>query len=402
MNQLFKPEDDAVGRIYDQLTHLAKINSAMPPVVGSVETLTREQISVLVEEAFWSSLRCNEGRRTRVWVTVVTPENFHDAAAFATTVPYDEAQIVKLAAAASRDGCLVVCGSVDGLRIWGLGRSRPGSRVDTVTIEVSQPGVVRVGVGLFQTFAVFNGRIVSMIEGTRTLLPAHLQGVLRKTLPTDDFIETQAVWRECMALADLARMILYDGHGGTVLIVGSEMGGCLESLSSFAYRFATPDTTIRDAVRAELKDGVARGEILQRLWATSMSDADKQLITGALTPRPGETGRGVRVIASLAAVDGAIVMTSDLRVMGFGAKIAVGSDAAPQVCMFRPEPGSQKVVESRLEELGGTRHQSAARFVAANKDAVALVISQDRHMSLMHWDESLGLVSVIRNAEWWV
>jgi hypothetical protein len=70
--------------------------------------------------------------------------------------------------------------------------------------------------------------------------------------------------------------------------------------------------------------------------------------------------------------------------------------------MFRPEPGNQEVVHSRLEDTGGTRHQSAARFVSANRDAVAIVISQDAPVSMMHWDEPNNLVAVVRNVEWWV
>jgi hypothetical protein len=57
---------------------------------------------------------------------------------------------------------------------------------------------------------------------------------------------------------------------------------------------------------------------------------------------------------------------------------------------------------SPLEDVGGTRHQSAARFTAANRDAVALVISQDRHLSVLSWDKALDAVAVVRNAEWWV
>ena len=55
-----------------------------------------------------------------------------------------------------------------------------------------------------------------------------------------------------------------------------------------------------------------------------------------------------------------------------------------------------------MKDLGGTRHQSAAQFVAGNRDAVAVVISQDRHMSVMHWGEAINLVAVIRSVEWWV
>ena len=116
----------------------------------------------------------------------------------------------------------------------------------------------------------------------------------------------------------------------------------------------------------------------------------------AITPRPAGLGRSIRTIASMAGVDGAIVVTSDLQLLGFGAKIAIESTAVPRVCMFQPQPGSQEVVPAPLEDLGGTRHQSAARFADANRDAVSLVISQDRHLSVI---ES---VAVLRNAEWWL
>lgn len=65
--------------------------------------------------------------------------------------------------------------------------------------------------------------------------------------------------------------------------------------------------------------------------------------------RPWErTPRRVRAIASLAAVDGAIVVTRDLQVLGFGAKVAVSSDSAPTVCLFRAEPEKQPVISLRV------------------------------------------------------
>jgi hypothetical protein len=105
-------------------------------------------------------------------------------------------------------------------------------------------------------------------------------------------------------------------------------------------------------------------------------------------------------MASLANVDGALVITRDLSVIGFGAKIAVGTGGAPPVCIRRLEPGTQEVVPTTLEDVGQMRHQAAIRFAAANKDAVALVISQDRHISVIHWDEERSSVAVIPNAEW--
>jgi hypothetical protein len=91
-------------------------------------------------------------------------------------------------------------------------------------------------------------------------------------------------------------------------------------------------------------------------------------------------------------------MTRDLTLIGFGAKINVEQDSAAIVLVSKPDRPDP--VRLPLDNLGGTRHQSAARFVSANRDAVAIVVSQDGHVSAIHWDESTESVVVVRNAEW--
>ena len=108
----------------------------------------------------------------------------------------------------------------------------------------------------------------------------------------------------------------------------------------------------------------------------------------------------LQAIAPLGGVDGAVVMTRDLRLLGFGAKIEFRPGSDVPVNKF--QAGNQLIVPSRLQDLGGMRHQSAARFIEANRNAVAIVVSQDRHVSVMNWDDTLNSVNVMRNAEWWV
>jgi hypothetical protein len=187
-----------------------------------------------------------------------------------------------------------------------------------------------------------------------------------------------------------------------ILIVPAESGAWTESLNPFAFRFAAPDTTLPDGIRRELNDAHAQGEMLQRLWQTDVPDALKNSVTGAIAQRPWYDERNARAVATLAGVDGAVVLTRGLYILGFGAKIAVGNEGAPRVSLFRPEPGSQEVVLEPLEKVGGTRHQSAVRFTATNKDAVAIVVSQDGHVSVVHWDDQIDAVAVVRNAEWWL
>jgi hypothetical protein len=47
----------------------------------------------------------------------------------------------------------------------------------------------------------------------------------------------------------------------------------------------------------------------------------------------------------------------------------------------------------------GNRHKSAAQFVSELRDALAIVASVDGALSILMWDEGVGMVSVMQNAE---
>ena len=66
MTQHLRPDDELVVEIHEQLRHLANITLPGP----SMFPYTCEQIAELIDTAFWVSLRSDEGRRTRVVVTV--------------------------------------------------------------------------------------------------------------------------------------------------------------------------------------------------------------------------------------------------------------------------------------------------------------------------------------------
>lgn len=396
MVQLFSPDDDVIGKIHNQLAHLEKITRIPPPT----QPLTKEQLSVLIETAFWSSLGSNEGRPTRVCISVASPETLPGALKFASPVLYEKSQIVKLSPAVPPGGCLLTSAVNDDFRIWGFACDRLGYSMGSVTVEISEPGTVRVDVGPLQPYAVLTGDSTSFVGGTRVDFPGFLHAILRKALPKNDIIETQAVWRECIALANLGRMIVENGHGGIVLIVPTEGDDCLKFMEPFPYRFTPPDTRIPDAIRKSLSEQAAMGDVFQQLSESSLPDDQKNLAMRSLTRPTWDVTRQVREIASLSGVDGAIVMTKELQTLGFGATLTVEKDFASQICILRPELGPQEANLSPLEDLGGTRHQSAARFVAKNKDSIALVISQDRHMSVMHWHEPSNSVAVVENTEW--
>jgi hypothetical protein len=400
MGRLFADDDEAIVRIHEQLAYLAAIDQRFH--AHTAQTLTREQIATLIERAFWASIQTNEGRPTTLCVAVVPRDHAPDALRFAEPVPYDEAQLVKLAPTVPVDGCLAVDRSGDEFRIWGLSRTIPRFGMDRLTIDAFEPGTVRVGLGPFDAFAVFSGRSVSLIEGTRLRLSAYLDSVLGNDVGTgDDFFDTHARQWNCLALAALASLVVEDGQGGCLLVGPSSDDRWQGELSPFPFRLDRPDTSSRDWILQSLRQMTAAGGAVHEvLDQATVTVATKRLVLAAPHAESWNPREHVRFAAHVARVDGAVVMTRDLQLVGFGAKIAARR-SPERICMVRPEPGRRPMVESPLEALGGTRHQSAARFVFSVKEAVALVISQDRHLSVMHWDPQLERVVIVRNTEWW-
>jgi DNA integrity scanning protein DisA with diadenylate cyclase activity len=83
------------------------------------------------------------------------------------------------------------------------------------------------------------------------------------------------------------------------------------------------------------------------------------------------------LVAQLTAVDGALVLTSDLRVLGFGAEIVL--DTAVPITAYEVV-GSADRVEAWPEvdsQSFGMRHRSALRCVSVSNGVAAFVISQD-------------------------
>jgi hypothetical protein len=143
------------------------------------------------------------------------------------------------------------------------------------------------------------------------------------------------------------------GHGGTLLVVPSESESWRDSIVP----------PIPYALRPRFS-GLAR----------------------LSQDNPEKAQRTIDAIAGLTAVDGAVVLTDRYEVLGFGAKIMRRKDHAQveQIRIVEPiEGGIAALVHP--EQLGGTRHLSAAQFVQDQRDAVALVASQDQRFTIFEW-----------------
>lgn len=80
-------------------------------------------------------------------------------------------------------------------------------------------------------------------------------------------------------------------------------------------------------------------------------------------------------VASLSGVDGAVVLTTKFRVLGFGVEILAQSPSLRQV-KVASDPEARNLAELDIDSFG-TRHRSAFRLCSSFEDCIAFIVSQD-------------------------
>lgn len=103
-----------------------------------------------------------------------------------------------------------------------------------------------------------------------------------------------------------------------------------------------------------------------------------------------ELVEATRFVAQLSGCDGAIVISDDLQLVGFGAEIrAELRGGVPVVEVVREMSRQYKTLD--IEQFG-LRHRSAVKLVSQEPEHQVLVISQDGPISAVWYDEGQVLV----------
>ena len=183
-------------------------------------------------------------------------------------------------------------------------------------------------------------------------------------------------------------------HGGMFLIVDGLPGSAsvLDNVN-VKYRF--------DASEPPRRFRTLLLEILDRLAAgTTNASMDWQDFARATNPDLERLEQAVfemsRVIASLAAIDGAVVLDKQFGILGFAGEVGVELPAPIRVWRATDLEGRQR--EPAAIEDVGTRHRAAYRFVKGHPQGLAVVISQDGAVSfvanrdgeVVFWEQSVG------------
>lgn len=325
---------------------------------------TARIVEAVIDATFWASLRKEEGHSPKISLAFLPPQQAGNPLLFKNRLPLNPSTLTKLAPGVERAGIHLGVWEEDGaLYIWGTTVSIPNF---CFVLDVSEPALLVIkhrriyGFGKFTNIAVLKGDQVKMVDGMSTSVPdcpPMLLSLLDLTAPS--------YWNDSVnVLIQLAVSMRAHGRGGTLLVVPNETSNWLQSIIKPIQYYVQPSFSGLSKLLQQ-----DRKEASQIFWQTALK-------------------REVEHLAGLTAVDGATVISNQYELLAFGAKIgrAKGKDNVDEISFSEPITGGDAIV-MHPSKVGGTRHLSAAQFVHDQRDATALVASQDGHFTIYTWSE---------------
>jgi hypothetical protein len=321
-----------------------------------------DAIERMINATFWASLRREEGYIPKISMAFLPPEQTEHPMMLARPMPLAPATLTKVAAIVEHAGIHLGVWETNGeLCIWGTAHDIP---TFCFVLEVVEPGLIVIKhhrgeqSGKYVNVAVLEGDQIKIVDENASSLP-DCPDLVTSLLGFD----SPASWVDSVnVLVQLAVAMRKHGRGGSLLIVPPASDAWRESIvQPMAYAVSPPFREL----------AVVMGQTGEGRQAEIWKDALRET---------------VEAIAGLTAIDGAAIMTEQYELLGFGAKIQRRRGASPveSVTVTEPIAGGVPTVLN-VAQLGGTRHLSAAQFVHDQRNAIALVASQDRRFTVFAW-----------------
>ncbi len=369
-------EDSIIKRIIDcwaaDQTHPHRVQRPLP---------NHAEVKNVVVVSFLASLKREEDRPIRFSIVLASPDELtgqphryrYEIQYLAAPLPFTVESISKLAPALDPSRSAIAVGKTDGggeLTCWGIFFYDPRShryneipvgteggtsfRPDLFSVTAKVPGALQISRMDSHIGRFVNGEFIPASPSplTSTSLGSHLIQSLEQT----------ALWQKyntfywhyyCDALEVLLFEAASRGHGATIVILENTNANYHCDFIVERYRF-TDSVSLNDRFEnamthsRDIISGIAyRKRILEHL----------------------------QVLAQLSTVDGALVLSTELDLISFGAtlkapkwdgKVILGPDGY----------GYTQGAPFNAKRLG-TRHNSAIDFVAACPGSIVFVISQD-------------------------
>lgn len=367
----YKAANKAAASIKQHFNHLHDTAIALGEQELAAQPDT-EQIEYLIDVAFWTSLRREEGHLPKISIAFLSPDQTANPLVFEQPLAFNADTVSKIAPGLERAGIhLGVWHKENELYIWGSTLNIPNF---CFVVDVSEPGVVVVkhrriyGIGKYTNVAVLKGEQIRIVDKNSCLkrdCPPVLKALLDLTVNSS--------WNNPLnILIQFAASMRAHRRGGALLIVPrTDVEWKHSIIHPINYMAKTPFT----GLSLLASQGGSHSEIFSQ---------------SALR-------REVDYVAGLTAVDGATIISEDFELIAFGAKIgrAKYKPTVAKIAFSEPILGNEE--KTLLPgELGGTRHFSVAQFVNDQPQTIGLVASQDGHFTIFSWSKTQELVMAHR------
>lgn len=395
-----------------------------PPLPGDA------QLRYLLEAAYLASQETDEARPIRFTLcctpVVDTVRRFQQddvvqAWNFETPRPFDVQELTRLAVTTDIDGAAIwvqyTDDPVNPLVIRGLlnlGQSWAHARdafafyyealPDALTVRVDGPGALAVYQGQYPLTSLAGGRLresrfsETSLHGLHLLLEeghTHFEGLVAGTRFAPARLAREFEWTAYVnVLLATINAIRRMGHGGAVVLAGckSQVAAPETHLIRLKYRLDTPVAHLADHYVRLVNQRTALADLQ---WQVEEDDQTSGAMLEPIVPQLNDLrlayadvrdanqalAEACAFVGNMAGADGAIVLRTDLTVLGFGAEIVL-EQAAP-VPVYEVQGLSLSHVELLDSEQFGMRHRSAMRLCAAAPDVAVFVVSQDGGVSLV-------------------
>lgn len=346
-------------------------------------------LAALIDPAFRTSLQREEGRELQFTIVSMEPVPAQPGRIFVLKVPlgYSDRNLRKISGALdpATSALLVHVSSDSGEpQIWGFGyfgsnflRGLPigtgyeSGWPENLMIRVTAPGIIAVARGTGSLGVVEFGSFVRAIPSP-VYSKAMGDRLIELILNDPGYVKHGVYfWQDYnKTLERLLRTVNRIGHGATIVLVPPAYQ------SELIGRYHGGFVPVGTFQVAEL--------LVLKLEASQNKQIDLTLFSAGLRERLSER---IASIAKLACIDGALLLTTELEVIAFGAKLNADRWTGPVV--VGPdgfEPNGQPF------DLGkhGTRHGSAAAIVGQCDHVVAFVSSTDGPIRGFAKDQTKG------------
>ena len=386
------------GNLTPELLARWPVTATALPAAGLVEQF--------ISSAYQASLLQEEGRPVRYRLLLCTPAQLGarpltDAQYVLPLLvprPYEEQEIRRLSPALNAADSLLAVQPTEpaDLLIWGLLR-RPNSRnqvagalsgLEALLLDVRGPGNLIFYCGSQRLMTLQQGNIDGhgfleypvawgrgrFGENTKALL-------LLLGLPDAKTISglrsfLVQLWADF--IRRVATRVRSSGHGGMLVLIPTKK----------VTQYVGPTVTLRPKYQVQqasnqyyihLESAIVRRllELGDLSWTRYQQGDDAVLVA-----LQGALSQYAKLLADLTAVDGALVLTKQIAIVGFGMEVYAPQLTLTSVYRALDANGSQLRVEA--PDAGGTRHRAAYRFCLTHPDSVAIVVSQDGGVRFVH------------------